>query len=57
MSLKRWYYSGGHPQTRTQNPVTRGCHEGGDAGRTSAGACAVVAGTTRVAREVRRSGL
>ena len=23
MSLKRWYYCGGRPQTRTQNPVTR----------------------------------
>jgi hypothetical protein len=57
MSLKRWYYRGWRPQTRTQNPVTRACREGGDAGLTAAGARAVVAGTTRVAREVRRSGL
>jgi hypothetical protein len=57
MSLKRWYYHGGCPQTRTQNPVTRGCREGGDAGRTAAGARAVVAGTAQVAHEVRRPGL
>jgi hypothetical protein len=55
MNLKRWYHRGGRPQTRTQNRVTRGCREGGGGGWTAAGARAVVAGTTPVAREVRRS--
>ncbi len=36
MSLKRWYYRGGRPETRTQDPATRGCREGGDTGRAAA---------------------